>query len=73
MNCSILTRSLLTLSFLALTGCTVEDRIVVRGPRPADRIEVITAQPSPQHVWIRGRWETRGAGWEWVGGRWERQ
>jgi len=73
MNRSILTTSLLALSYLALTaGCTVEDRIVVRGPRPAERVEGVTAQPSPQHVWIRGRWEARGDGWEWLGGRWER-
>jgi WXXGXW repeat (2 copies) len=62
------------LSLLALVaGCTVEERTVVRGPRPPDRVEVITPQPGPEHVWIRGRWERRGDDWEWISGRWERR
>ena len=65
---------LFALSFAALAaGCTVEDRTVVRGERPADRVEVVPVQPSPQHVWVRGRWERRGDGWFWVEGRWERR
>ena len=60
--------------FVALVaGCTVEDRTVVRGERPVDRVEVISPQPSPQHVWVRGRWERRGEGWGWIEGRWERR
>ncbi len=75
MKRSLITLPLLSLSFAALVaGCTVEERTVVRGERPpADRVEVITAQPSPQHVWVRGRWERRGEGWGWVEGRWERR
>jgi hypothetical protein len=74
MNRSIITAPLFGLSFLALVaGCTVEDRTVLRGQRPADRVEVITARPSPEHVWIGGRWERRGDGWGWIDGRWERR
>ncbi len=71
MNHSRLTAPLLGLSFLALTaGCTVHET-VVRGERPADRVEVVPERPSPRHQWVAGRWESRGGGWEWVGGRWE--
>ena len=74
MNPSNITKPLLGLSFLVLVaGCTVEDRTVVRGPRPADREEVITVRPGPEYVWVRGRWENRGDGWEWISGRWERR
>jgi hypothetical protein len=74
MNRSIITTSLFGLSFLALAaGCTIEERAVVAGPRPPDRVEVITVRPSPEHVWSRGRWEHRGEAWVWVGGRWERR
>jgi WXXGXW repeat (2 copies) len=59
---------LLGLSFLALSaGCTVEER----GARPRDRVEVIPARPSPQHVWVGGRWDERGGNRTWVEGRWE--
>jgi hypothetical protein len=74
MNRSILAMPLFGLSFLALVaGCTVEERTVVRGPRPADRVEVVTARPGPEYVWVGGRWERRGDEWEWISGRWERR
>ncbi len=53
---------LLGLTFLALAGgCTVEER----GPR--ERVEIIPARPSPQHVWVAGHTE---GGRTWVEGRW---
>jgi hypothetical protein len=72
MNRSIITFPLFGLSLMALVaGCTVEDRSYVRGPRPADRVEVVTARPSPEHVWVAGRWERHGDdGWIWIDGRW---
>ena len=73
MKRSILIMPLFALSLAVLVaGCTVEDRTFVRGPeRPADRVEVVSVRPSPAHVWIAGRWERRGDGWEWISGRWE--
>ena len=72
---------------LALTGCAVreravvrvgpgpgyyaEERVVVRERPPALREEVIIERPSPRHVWIAGHWYWRGNGWVWVGGCWQ--
>ena len=59
---------LLGLSLLALAGgCTVEER----GVRPHDRVEVIPPRPSPQQVWVGGRWDERGGNRNWIEGRWE--
>jgi hypothetical protein len=72
MNRSIIALPLFGLSSLVLVaGCTVEER-TVRGPRPADRVEVVTARPGPDYVWVGGRWDRRGDEWEWTSGRWER-
>ncbi len=74
MTRSPLVASLFALSLLSLAaGCTVEERTVVRRPRPADRVEVVTVSPGPEYVWIRGRWEMRGDDWEWIGGHWTRR
>ena len=74
MNRSTFAASLFGLSLLSLAaGCTVEERTVVRGPRPADRVEVVTVSPGPAHVWVRGRWEATGDGWEWIPGHWVRR
>ncbi len=51
-------------------GCNVEERTTAR---PPDRVEVMTARPSPEHVWIRGHWDRRGESWSWTEGRWERR
>jgi hypothetical protein len=72
-----------TLALLAavvtLCGCTVIVRppppvqrvYVVREP-PAERVEVIVAQPSPAHVWIAGHWGWQREDFVWIAGRWER-
>jgi hypothetical protein len=57
---------------LATAGCTVEERTVVR-ERPVERVEVVPARPSAEHVWVRGRWEMRGGEWIWIEGRWARR
>lgn len=64
---------IIALPALALTlstaACTIREEVVA-GPRPADRVEVITVRPSHRHVWIRGHWEAVRGGWVWVSGRW---
>jgi hypothetical protein len=37
---------------------------------PPRQQEVITAEPSPQHVWISGQWERTPDSWSWSAGRW---
>jgi hypothetical protein len=56
---------------LSIGACTTRENVVVR-EAPPDRVEVITPQPSPAHVWIRGRWERHGSEFVWIEGRWER-
>lgn len=62
------------LAFL-LSGCLVDPPpgqvVVIRRPPPA-RVEVITARPGPDFVWIRGYWTWSGSDYEWVDGRWDR-
>lgn len=38
-------------------------------PRP--RVEVRSARPSRNHVWIGGYWDRQGDQWAWAPGRWE--
>lgn len=54
--------------FLSL-GCSTE--VVVRSPPPAEREEVVTAAPSPEHLWIKGNWHWSGREYVWTPGRWE--
>jgi hypothetical protein len=50
---------------------SAEERVVVRVPPPAPRVEAVPRSPSRHHVWAPGYW-----GWEphrghvWYGGRW---
>ena len=37
---------------------------------PPPKFEVITAEPSGDHVWIKGHWRRSGNEWVWVPGRW---
>lgn len=50
------------------TTTTVVDTSPV--PPPPLRQEVITQEPSPGYVWIRGSWERTPDAWNWVSGRW---
>ena len=73
MNHPIITTWLVAASLSAMVaGCAVEETVVVRGPRPPDRVDIVTVRPSPAHVWVRGQWVRRGDGWVWIGGRWSR-
>jgi hypothetical protein len=50
------------------------ERVVVTKalPVPAPQVEVITKEPSKEHVWIPGSWERDPDEWTWVAGRWEK-
>ena len=48
----------------------VQGTIVVQEVPPPLRVEVITARPSPQHVWIKGHWRYANRGYVWEAGRW---
>jgi hypothetical protein len=50
---------------------TISVMFITREP-PAERVEVIAARPSEEHVWIGGHWGSRGNEYVWVSGRWER-
>jgi hypothetical protein len=76
---------LLAPSLLFLGGCVVEQpagRAVYVEPAPTGEVvvdvappplqeEVVFAQPSPAHVWVRGYWMWRGGRHVWLAGRWE--
>jgi len=44
---------------------------IVREP-PVARIEVITAAPTPSHLWVSGYWRWGRSDFEWIPGHWER-
>ena len=37
---------------------------------PPRQQELITAEPSPQHVWVSGQWERTPDSWAWSAGKW---
>lgn len=41
-------------------------------PPPAHQHEVITAEPSPAHVWVPGYWNREPNRWTWAAGHWEK-
>jgi len=45
--------------------------VVVETAPPPPTEEIIIAQPSPDHVWIRGYWVWREGRHRWVAGHWE--
>jgi hypothetical protein len=74
--------SFLCLAVLLVAGCvaTVEATVPVAEPvavvevreaPPPVRVEVMTVQPSPNHIWIAGYWSHHGGGWVWNQGHWE--
>ena len=53
---------LATMSLPAFVGCGplyVEGQSVVEEAPPPPRIEMIPAQPGPEHFWVPGRWAWR--------------
>jgi hypothetical protein len=63
------------LAAITLAACAANPRpgveYVRRGP-PPERVEVVTAAPYADAVWIRGHWAWRRNDYEWVPGRWTR-
>lgn len=44
---------------------------ITREP-PVERVEVVSARPSEESVWIGGHWTGRGNSYAWTAGRWQR-
>src|SRR5690242_7758191 len=42
--------------------------VVIQEPPP--RVEVVTARPRPNAVWVKGHWVREGKGHRWVPGYW---
>jgi hypothetical protein len=58
---------------LAGTGCgPAVAEVVVPGPPPAERVEVVGVAPYPGAVWVRGHWRWNGYAHVWVAGHWQR-
>ncbi|MEP6491328.1 MAG: YXWGXW repeat-containing protein [bacterium] len=59
----------------ALGACVANPRprvgveYVVRGP-PAERVEVVSAAPGTEYVWVKGHWGWRHNDYEWIAGHW---
>jgi hypothetical protein len=49
--------------------------VYVRSAPPSEVVEVVPAQPSAEHVWIRGhyRWDGVAAAYVWVPGHWQQR
>jgi hypothetical protein len=68
-------RLAVALSLASIAGCARNPRprvgveYVVRQP-PAERVEVITARPGVEYVWVKGHWGWRRNDYEWIPGRW---
>jgi hypothetical protein len=72
--------AVLSLICMALAGCAPPPRyrepraeivFAVREP-PPERVEVIPAPPSGEHVWVKGHWVWRANEYEWIAGHWAR-
>jgi hypothetical protein len=48
---------------------TAQGGVVVETAPPPERVEVIPAAPSPNHVWVRGHWGWSGREYLWTSGR----
>ena len=62
-----------------LAGCVVAPApytaaypgyVVVPGPPPAPRVDVVGVAPAPGYIWISGYWGWGGAQYVWHPGRW---
>jgi len=57
--------------YVAPAHAPVVEAVVIASAPPPPRAEIIVAQPSPAHVWIKGYWVWREGRHFWVSGRWE--
>jgi hypothetical protein len=56
---------------VAQPAAPAREVIVVQPSQPpAARVEVRTASPGPDYVWVPGSYEFRDGQWEWTAGRW---
>jgi hypothetical protein len=61
------------LALLAALFLTTASGFAATKPRmapPPLRIEIVTIQPGPHHVWIEGYWKWSGVNYTWIEGRW---
>jgi hypothetical protein len=42
---------------------------VMRQP-PSERVEIVSASPGVEYVWVKGHWGWRRNDYEWIPGRW---
>lgn len=54
------------------SGAPVVSVMFVTRDPPPERVEVVSARPSEESVWIAGHWTARGNSYVWTKGRWER-
>ena len=45
-------------------------RLVINVKPPRARVEVRTARPGPNHVWVSGHWAWKGSAYVWLSGSW---
>ena len=45
--------------------------VIVQTAPPVERIEVVPAPPSLEHLWIKGNWHWDGHEWVWRSGHYE--
>ncbi len=54
--------------FLTIVSATAATK--PRIAPPPLRVEVITVQPGPHHVWVAGYWKWSSINYTWIEGRW---
>lgn len=52
------------------TTPVVSTTVVTQAP-PTPQQDVVSAQPSPKHVWLAGYWTWRNDQYQWMAGHWE--
>lgn len=71
-------KTILSACLVVLLGASCVVRVPVdeqygeeaEGQAPAPQLEVVTAAPSANHVFVAGRWGWRGRAWVWLPGTW---
>jgi hypothetical protein len=54
------------------TGAPLLSVTFINHEPPAERVEVATARPYAEAVWVGGHWTARGDNYAWTAGRWVR-